>query len=509
MIVLVGTIHLYLSALRWKELSANEKLRIFDVARLPGKPERLLAVVASDRSLQHTVSIDVETERYHDLGRDLSWFAASRSDPMTIFAGNSGLLSFQAQRAPNGLFPIPPSIVLVSPEGNGLEQIIATRAFNCRWSADARFVVYVEARHDDPGSRNGKTAGSERSTLLAVVNRSGKVLSRLPISSRANRFHLSPSGRVLAVAPLAGEEKAKHDAESPTYILLDLATQTQTRFQLPGTVMSFAPDLKRAACLRTQIREGRQFQSVVVVDLETKAEQQLFSEQEIPSVMVDDKVAAQVGRAVATSPSLWVDSFSDSPRWLQLPTLMFNAKFDRAVTVLRELQGDMFAYSIVVVDVASGQKRVLVPPSELPKHSVTTGLGSYSLLLFFGFLPNDSQLAYKLGNTLYLLDTSSGERTVLAKTSPEAGGEYSGEFHFSPSRQQVVYQTYTRVAPGQGSSKLERCSAEQSQILHFSKSDISQASWLDEEQITFVENDRLFVIRADGTGLRQMFPPRH
>jgi hypothetical protein len=169
----------------------------------------------------------------------------------------------------------------------------------------------------------------------------------------------------------------------------------------------------------------------------------------------------------------------------------------------------MFAYSIVVVDVASGQKRVLVPPSELPKHSVTTGLGSYSLLLFFGFLPNDSQLAYKLGNTLYLLDTSSGERTVLAKTSPEAGGEYSGEFHFSPSRQQVVYQTYTRVAPGQGSSKLERCSAEQSQILHFSKSDISQASWLDEEQITFVENDRLFVIRADGTGLRQMFPPRH
>jgi hypothetical protein len=513
----LSTVCFFSFCAQWKELSPRERLSVDYIKNLQThKGEKyILAELLSARSGGHMACINVRTGAIYDLGRDI--FVAHQ-------VGETGRVWFKSQ-LDKSLPPTPADkefIVIVDPDGAKRTVImqawedtpeVQSHCTPVAWTPDGELFVYKKAR-----TVKRTASAMERTTrTLGIADRHGKV--RREMSGPYTHFvAFSDARQVLAVRYHPGETWCSPDKAPPTYVLLDPTSNAVEELQLPGRVVSASRDLRKAACLTSNTRAGRVYHSFVMADLATREERVLISEEEMPSEVApkEDEPCLPPGvpmappRLLVREPQPIYDSLADR--------FYFNAAFDKAIRIKSEIDGDFHVYSLVLVDLGTGEKRVVVPSDALPKKPATWTPG---FLQVNGFTPDGEAFVYLMGDTVFRLDTATWEQRVLAELAPlpdeaRIGWGVRSALYVSPGADKVLEhrrdlvrsehkETHTFDVFERGTRRTIHCFSCRTRR-DDSPSCSNDPFWLDEEQVVMAEPHKILLVRADGKGVRQIFP---
>ena len=501
-LAIFGTLlgQLYAKHLAWRVLDASQPLEIEDVypAHLEGEPNLLVAEVRSYRSSKHCVSIDVEKGTYHDLGRKMELLEVPDND--------SGLLHFL--HCPYGVFRFDvygfDYFASLTPDGARKRsfKIRCDRSVDkdsVRWLPDRELLVYP-----------AYDRLTERS-YLRVADSNGASVKKFEINSRS--FLMNAAGQALVLAPVETTDDEAPANEEP-YMIIDLDSGPIHRFGLPGRVVCFSKDLTRVICSRTRVEGGRQYMSYFIVELPSLKERPLLSEDEFPPQEVTTQVDPTVHANIA--------KVDNDPR----SYLRINDAFDKALRVKQRVDGDHFRYSIVLLDLDTGQQRTLVPESATPETPIviTKGLRGDPITVN-RFTADEAGFIYTVGQEVYLCEIEDPQPILLADNSiPLEGAEEELETLndaprekyptvYSPSGRRVLRYAniYQPFIPNRGRrlkfSAVEIFEGGKPVRLHTGSRTIMGATWLDDQRIVFHDDEAIHLLESTGGPARQIFPP--
>lgn len=502
--------HLYAQHLAWRVFDPSLPMRIGPL-RQPHRrnPDLLLADVYSYRSGSHYVAFHVADSTYHDLGRGLAHINDSEN--------NSGLLYF-GYAASGREFDSPPScweqFLCVRPDATRLESFKFPGGRICsgnvRWLPDVRLVAYVDRPEED------------RRYYLCVIDTSGSLLRRFEIGDL--RFLASSAGKAIAVAPPEDTGDLRHAPlrEGAAYLLIDLEGGTVRPIRFPGTVECVAPDLRRVICSRTRIRDGRLYTSFVLVDLPNMAERVILSDADLPATVVTSQVDLSVNPGLPSGLTIGND---------RTPLLLMNHAFDTALWARRRVEGDQFRHSIILVDLGTGKRQLIVPESAtLPVPVVMAQDDRGWPTTLETFTADQRGFLYTIGARLYHCDIASRQTVLMADDeihldTAKGGGqlEPDGKSRYrvacspairSPSQKRALryVNIWDRLPIDNQKVRLDMAAIDVFRdgrpVRRYSGDrPIWQACWLDDERIVFQEDSTLLLLESDGGMPRQIFPP--
>jgi hypothetical protein len=296
-------------------------------------------------------------------------------------------------------------------------------------------------------------------------------------------------------------------------MIVDLDSGSTHRFGLPGHALLFAKDLGRVICQRTRVQGGRQYKSYVVVELPSLEERTVLSEDEFPPQEVTSQVDLSVRASIPES------------NQRRAASLLINDSFDAALWVKPRIEGGDFRYSIVHVDLHTGEQRVVVPESAAPRIPIAvTGESRGTPITADRFTADQAAFTYRIGPRTYLCDIQSEQSTLVAdldipmddeleaKMPPD--GRSTCETEYSPSGRRVLRYAniWRKLSSGERRARLKFAAVEIFQDgkpvrLHTGQRPIEGALWVDEQRIVFYEEEAIYVLPLAGGPPRQVFPP--
>ena len=165
---------------------------------------------------------------------------------------------------------------------------------------------------------------------------------------------------------------------------------------------------------------------------------------------------------------------------------------------------------MIHIDLDTAAHRTLMSPEQLPQ---LPALGADALsdigFEYLAFSPGGDAFIYKMGNSIYWLDTQDGTLRVMATISESLYGVTPDSL--SPNRRRLLYD-YWNISPeysDDGSERLYTVNVhdfgESTNI--YASPEWAEFSWLDDDHLVKIEDrKRLFVVAVDGTSSRQVFP---
>jgi hypothetical protein len=490
--------HLYLAHLTWREIDASEKLVVERVHRphLDRWPDLLLAEVKSYRSGRHCVSLDAVQGAYHDLGRRLVFVGADNND--------GGLLHFL------GIYPGPRrvryAVVSMTPDASRKESVdpdCGERDLDkesLKWLQNPRRLLY-------PAS-----SPNRQPAYLCVADSTGTLLRRYEVRRDSVRFVVAPDNRVLTLAPASRgtghPPRTEPEVVEDPYLLIDVDADTVLRFGLPGSPVAFAKDLRRAICVRHRIQDGRRYQSYVLVELPSLDERTVLPEDEFPP----SEITSQAMSTLADIPR--IDN--------EQPTsfLRVSDRFDTAFWVKCRVEGDYFRYAIVLIDLETGTRRVIVPEAETPKLPVVVRAvrADPAPVVLYRSTADGNGLLFGIGQHIHCYDLSKQESALIADQSIllDAAGEDADvryQIAFSPSGRRILRYgaVYEKLIGEIPALRLKFAAID---VFHNGRpvrsfrgeTLIGGAMWLDEERIVFHEAHAVYALNASGGPAQQILP---
>ncbi len=472
--------HGYHVCLGLAELAADEELRVYQVVLAEDPPGHLLAVVGSQRSGSHTLAIDVASERVTDLGRlePLSWNMGFYNEDRAQGLVLSGL--FLSWFMDNGLWKPPlwsrqrlAAVDLASLTPEVIPEVVNDHFRSIGRTVDGQHLLVTQRVMGQP-------------PLLHILDRRGLPcgLPEIRLGGSGARLFASPDGLLLAPDYEAPGVTPDH----PAFLILDLSTGRVERFRLPGRLLGFSPRLTRAVCVRERVSAGGFLQSVVNYDVASKQETILLAEDELPLIQLSEKELGQ-GRPESEPrkrPRPFVDVFDNPPAPPGQPDLHFDSAFSRALWHSQRVVGEYHEHRLVLLDLDSGEKRLLLGPDLLPRSHVTQSEPGFDTPAVYGFLPDGSGAVVLIGRVISIVDCKTGELVPI--TEPLQAG--SGR-SFSPDRRRLWVE---------GDRGIDVHAGGRSRTIYrgFSQG----ASWFDDDWITVVENHRILLVAADGSQTR-------
>lgn len=523
-IMLIGTGHLRYEWLRWKEISPHATLEI-DSAVVPlNQKNTLVAEVIDKRSGSHMINLDLQTGDFCDLGRGLDWSISYQSrDKVSV--GITDRLCFRSSRELNGLFADRRYLVTMGAHGEDTRRVLPTESprrnysseepswqySGFQWPTNGETTVFLGDDYDPTSERSKKS--------VVVADRQGTIRHRLATAD----FLLSESGLIVRTEPAEGKTTSERPRVWPTYILLDTTSGKETRFQLHGRNLGFSIDLAYAVIARGRVQEGRGYQSVILVNLTTQEEKLLIAENELPPVIFGDESSATNWLAAEYYPRMETFSLNyerlDFGYWRE-PTVVFDGRFAQAVWLKQERNGEFLEYSLISIDVKTGARHVLLRTDELPKHRIGAERFYQTDLMVYGFSADGKTLLYKLNGAITSMDIATAARQTLAQVADEQDQNRMwdqnsmGELRLSPGVRRIYRQTITNKKMTPVAARLVRDKDRYDGTIEifengkakaiYSRPYRFESFWLDDEQIVVNEGDKVTLVRADGSGERQI-----
>jgi hypothetical protein len=278
-----------------------------------------------------------------------------------------------------------------------------------------------------------------------------------------------------------------------------------TEVKLPGRVMSFSRDLKRAICLRRSRHDGMEYRSVVVVHMEEGREQTLISEQSMGAV------AQATTEPASEDEGVWLPGWAESRYPSDASMLLFDAGYRQAVWRARRIEHGRRRSSLVYIDMETGAQRVLVGEAQLPATDVMSEGGESwrdaQFLKVWGFTRDGSAFLYQLGTTMHAVNVTDG-----AQQTVELPKDQTGEVRFSPGGRRWLVSYY---ATGPAADEYRPptmitnvCEVGKTWAVH-AGGGYMEVEWLDDDHVIVSDyrKTEVWVVRADGTERRQIVPP--
>ena len=292
------------------------------------------------------------------------------------------------------------------------------------------------------------------------------------------------------------------------YLLIDVDADTVLRFGLPGSPVAFAKDLRRAICVRHRIQDGRRYQSYVLVELPSLDERTVLPEDEFPP----SEITSQAMSTLADIPR--IDN--------EQPTsfLRVSDRFDTAFWVKCRVEGDYFRYAIVLIDLETGTRRVIVPEAETPKLPVVVRAvrADPAPVVLYRSTADGNGLLFGIGQHIHCYDLSKQESALIADQSIllDAAGEDADvryQIAFSPSGRRILRYgaVYEKLIGEIPALRLKFAAID---VFHNGRpvrsfrgeTLIGGAMWLDEERIVFHEAHAVYALNASGGPAQQILP---
>lgn len=495
--------HLYVKHLTWREIDPWGQRQIWHVHKphLANKPNVILADIRSYRSGEHCVSVDVGQGTYHDLGRELSF--------VDVPGNASNFLHFV--HSPGDEYLRDGTAVVMAPDATSertfeLECCMSWSSLDSvKWLRDGKRLVYVADSREVQESH------------LYVADGDGTVREKFEINYYSSEFVLSPSDQILALAPWKTNADRQNDevvvGEEKPYMIIDVDTAAVFRFDLPGAPLFFAKDLRRVICSRFRIQSGRLYESYVLVELPSLEVRTLLPEEEFPAIEVTSQLETTVNPTVSTD--------ADAPTTF----LRADDKFDTAFWVKQRVDGDYFRYSLVSIDLDTGQRTIAVPESATPSVSVvkTNEQTETAPVTLHGSTVDGTGFLFQIGQHYHLYDLAKHESILLADAGIflDVGSQKAYapcEPVFSPSGRHVlrfglIWRKTGRILslsePMEPIAVAIEVFRNGKPKFLFRGSTISQrAFWLDEERIIFHDSQIIYVLNAADGSFSQVFPPK-
>lgn len=495
--LLVG--QLYLRHLTWRTLDTSLPFRVQRVytPQLEDSPDLLLAEVESFRSGTHCVSLDVKNATFHDLGRDLQFIhVAQNKSGYLYFAYPSNRSSSSGTR----------NLLSIAPDGTKSHSFRIPGELNYDFSEQVRFlpqkglIIYP--------ARFGLNSRERDQIYLCVANLQGELLKKYRIQDWY--FMVNDDGQALALSPKADEDEAAPSTTTATnakpYMLIDLESGSSHHFSLPGEVLCFSKDLKRVICSRTRIRNGQCYTSVILIELSTMAERQLLAE--------DDSPAEAIKYQMDLTPRPNIVANDNVHR--------VNNSFEAMLWVKQRVDGELFRYSILLVDLDNGSRQIVVPETALPTIPVVAPEGTGEVPHIQDFTVDGAGFTYMIGQRIYLCDIKSRKTILLAdqnihldaaekidRTSPRYGlddaivSSLSGR---KALRYVNFWLTQSEGHPRQ-STAIYVFRNEKPSRIYTGQRFIGGAIWLNNESIVFHDSEEVYVLQASGGPPQRIFPP--
>jgi hypothetical protein len=491
---------LYGKYLTWRVLDITLPMDIEKVysAELEGRPDLLLVDVQSYRSGSHTMSLDLKNGAYHDLGRGLTFLEVPKD--------KSGLLHFWYSSKLTR-YESPDYFMSLAPDGTGVHSfkipcdLSISDTSLARWFPDKQQLVF-EGRlkdHDRKNNRDYLFVADSNGNLLkhfeihdfdCMVNEAGVALVRAPIAEDDASLSASPKAKV-------------------SYMYIDIFSGAIRRFELSDFLNEFSKDLNRVLCGRPRIQNGRKYASFVCIELPSLKERTILSEDDLPV----ETITSPVNLEVPSMDGMYLREFT------------IDDSFHRMLWLKRRIDGELFRYSIVLIDLNTGKKQEVVPESKLPAMPVVTAMQGPGMEIVncIEYTADGAGFTYQIGPKIYLCDLKTREATLLADTSKglDAPKERQDVFsyhqpivRYSPSGRRIMTFENILKEPGNEREKITFQSAAIHVFqngkpiqIYTGKQLILGAQWLDEDRILFHENAEIYVLNASGGSPRQVFPP--
>lgn len=308
-------------------------------------------------------------------------------------------------------------------------------------------------------------------------------------------------------------------------LLLDLDTLQERHPELPP-IGFLSSDLTKGASLKYRYEGATTYHSVVRYNLETGEETIIMDEKLLPS-------------STKLSPSRSNSVFMRCDRDLK-----------SALLFIRRVEDTLAKSSLLQVDLDTSTAKTILPETSFPVTDLTLPEKEQAYCFLEAYPPNAKAAIYtvygeedgerdnysKRKSNKYRLNLDTREKTRLPplKTSrsfspaykkispdgtkyivtlvpdrtaiPDAADEDSGDHstklviqEFGKDKPLTIHSFDRQNRPRKHGLDNYRTGS--------SSSDISDVSWLDDQRIIFICDDALWVVNADGGGLRKIFPP--
>ncbi len=483
-VVLIG----YTACQGWAELVPGERLSLNPLALVHEPHGYLLVEASSGQSAEHMLAIDVENEQATELGRGLELLDQKSTRGFVRRA------CFYSKLSEGGLWPGPRRLILSNP-ASGAREALGGAASDLFIKEKPYFEAIGWAA--DPERLLVSSIGPDGDRLFTkVFDRQGvlRVDIPLPEAPSEDSVFVSAAGQVL------GRVATEIETGGSEFIILDLTSGLVERFQLPGRLLSFSPDLSQAVCALGRVTDGICRQSVVVVDLASKEQRILLSEDQVPAVFLSEEQLEQ------QSWRFWsgklVDAFSHKPKQRMEPELSFDSTFSKALWNSRKVRGELYEHRLVLVDLASGRQKPLMGPERLPRSRVAASLAGLDAPVVYGFLPDASSAVVEVRGVISILDATSGELVPIVDRSKIADSYDDRWFkrgRFSPDRRRLLVARDARQ--GSGSDIDVYAKGQVVTVLHTGRW-ARDWLWFDDDRILVIEASRVHLVAADGSQTR-------
>jgi len=440
-----------------------------------------------------------------------------------------------------------------------MRHLAETIGGSCAWRLNGR-VLTVMGEDDESrlGHGDADAGAAEPRTILRIRDSAGRRLREYRLSTQRAHMTHSAQERLLIPASDLQHEPGQPYPETRPFILLDLATMRESRLAAPLSLHSITSDLSRCAQFKQRSEGTVVHTSLLVVDLTTGERKVVLSERDVPAVdllkprwqaphFVFDRQLTQAAYVLARKEGtkiyqslLLVDFREAKPRVLfaedDLPRVDLSAA-DTSATAAWE--GDFGRWS----GSHSGAPYVSVQ----------------------GFTPDGRKLRYAIaGRAYHLLDLRGGEQLSIPCGRDQPFNTKQDSFSISgdalapggakslrvldvlypgdkdadgPVQEAEAWRRINEIrrlsevlllyeygqpkprrlfpTPAQA-AELELEAAELARQCGGKKEDLHGAAldcgfrgfqWCDDERIALVWRDKLWLVHADGSGVRRLFPP--
>ncbi len=161
----------------------------------------------------------------------------------------------------------------------------------------------------------------------------------------------------------------------------------------------------------------------------------------------------------------------------------------------QRIVGDYLEHRLILLDLDSGEKTLLVGPGLLPRSHVTQSVSGLNTPAVYGFLPDGSGAVVEIRRVISIVDTRTGELEPITEPLPDRLTWFSpdlrGREHFSPDRRRFLERSKLGInVHVRGRSRT------------IYRGYSSRPWWLDDDWVMVTEPKRILLVAADGTQTR-------
>jgi hypothetical protein len=320
------------------------------------------------------------------------------------------------------------------------------------------------------------------------------VVKALPLTSGS--YACAAGGDGFIVTSVASDEAENRSPSSGTRLhSYDARSGAEGEFELPGRHVCISRDLRRAACLCPEMRDGLVRRRLVLVNVGPGTQQTVLTCDDLPPLTTEEYVRVAPRGLWGPIPTAGWGSRIYADGLLLCPS----EDLTQVVWVAQRAADWSMRYSLRHVDLSTGARRTIADEDEVPAMAAFAPYDAANSLSLHGITPDGKTCIYQIGARLVYADLHSGDRASVELPATQTGPV------FSPSARRFIVTREDRWAVRERDVEWRVLEPGRS-TPRYTTTGVEFLQWLDDDRLIISREGKLLLADCSGSVIRRLLP---